>query len=92
MVQNMLFDDMTDGAEAKAAAARRHSKPGPPEPDLRAVDKSLILAQLRKGPTTNHALNEIVMSYRQRISDLRKEGYRIDNRRLGGRVTLYELK
>lgn len=96
MMQNMLFDDMTDQSEAERLKLRRKEKPsvepGPPPAEQRETEKAAILDELRRGPTTNHTLAEVSIGYRQRISDLRKAGYTIVNRRLAGRVSLYELK
>lgn len=50
-----------------------------------------ILSQLRKGPVTNRELSEVALKYTSRISDLRKFGFDIRCRRLGGGLTEYRL-
>ena len=89
MTQLDLFDHGESEPLAKPATGEL---PGPPAASQRDGDCRKILAELRRGPTTNVALQELVMGYRQRISDLRKQGFTIRNRRLQGRMSLYELE
>lgn len=89
-IQRDLFDYGV--AEPLAKPQPPGDLPGPPTEGQAAGDCRTILAELRRGPTTNVALQELVMGYRQRISDLRKEGHKITNRRLNGRVSLYALE
>ena len=51
-----------------------------------------ILYQLGMGPRTNARLAQIALKYTSRISDLRKKGYDIQCRRLGGGLTEYTLR
>ena len=58
----------------------------------RLLDKcAVILARLEIGKATNRELNTLCFSYRQRISELRQAGYRIDCERLGDGLASYEL-
>lgn len=66
--------------------------PGPPAPEQANRDCERILARLRVGPCNNVELQNMILGYRQRISDLRKAGYAITNRRLAGRVSVYTLE
>lgn len=84
--------DLFNRSESEPLAEPTGALPGPPAESQRDGDCRKILAELRRGPTTNVALQDLVMGYRQRISDLRKQGFTITNRRLSGRTSLYELK
>ncbi len=51
----------------------------------------LVLARLRSGPATNRELNDICFSYRQRLSELRDAGHRIDCERGEEGLAVYRL-
>jgi len=86
--------DLFNWSEAEPLAKREPAGevPGPPPASQVTADCQLILEELRRGPTTNVALQDMVLGYRQRISDLRKKGYSIKNRKLKGRLSLYSLE
>jgi hypothetical protein len=53
-------------------------------PNDAAIRKAAILARLKQGPATMLELMALSPGgYRQRISDLRKDGHRIDCERIG---------
>lgn len=60
------------------------------EPRLSAQCQT-ILARLQSGPATNTELAAIALKYTSRISDLRKAGYSVTNKRQSGGVTVYTL-
>ena len=59
-------------------------------PRLRGQNAA-ILERLKRGPATNTELAGLSLKYTSRISDIRKAGYQITNRRLEGGLTVYEL-
>ena len=61
------------------------------EPRLSAQCRT-ILARLQAGPATNAELAAIALKYTSRISDLRKAGYSVSNKRQSGGVTVYTLE
>lgn len=78
---------------------REPLQPPPCDPNIDTRDtarvsgqNALILAELRRGPTTNTALAELSLKYTSRISDLRAAGFTIECKRLQGGLTVYELK
>lgn len=102
MSQQMLFG-LSDGSEVKELKERRKKPEPPPQPsnvrepsaDRKAADCALILKTLREcDDVSSLRLRELVpLSLTQRISDLRKDGYQIENRRTEGTsLSLYELK
>lgn len=85
MNQPSLFDN-----PQTLRAADRNIDPED-QPRLSAQCRT-ILARLLRGPATNTELAGIALKYTSRISDLRKAGYTVTNRRQSGGVTVYELK
>lgn len=78
---------------------REPLQPPPCDPNINVQDtarvsgqNAAILAELRRGPTTNTALAAISLKYTGRISDLRAAGYTIHCRRLRGGLSVYELE
>lgn len=80
-------------------AAAELTSPPPTYPNIDLQDSTrltgqnaAILAELRRGPTTNTALAELSLKYTSRISDLRAAGFTIECSRLQGGLTIYTLK
>lgn len=51
-----------------------------------------ILTRLRRGPATNAELSEIALRFGARLYDLRRDGYAIECRNLGGGLAEYVLR
>jgi hypothetical protein len=87
--QRDLFDYGV--SEPLAAPKPAGELPGPPTREQVNGDCQRILERLQESPATNVELQAMVMGYRQRISDLRRRGYRITNKSLEKRVSVYSL-
>lgn len=89
MEQLGLFDNATEKVNAPPPTDRNVD---PQDVPRLSGQNQQILRELLRGPCTNTQLAGIALKYTSRISDLRKKGYDIRNKRLQNGLTLYYLE